>query len=132
MTEQRWRRLLPEGRHLLLVASLAALALAVVGFISLYQIKVEALAERSMAQTQVRQLLDQNQQLRDALARAQRGDNVEPQARRYFKMGRPGDKLILAQSVATPDPQSSRVPFSGSEAGNPPYWRLWLEQLLHP
>ena len=53
-----WRRLLPDQSHLLLLAGLAALVVATMGFIELYNIRSEAQAEHERANTQVEQLRD--------------------------------------------------------------------------
>ncbi|HEX9117281.1 MAG TPA: hypothetical protein VGA61_14530 [Anaerolineae bacterium] len=129
---QQWRRFLPESKHLILAAVVAVLVLIGVGFASLYQLKGEALAERAAAAAQVEQLQAQKGQLVDELDKAQRGENVEPQARDLFKVARPGDKVIIAVPATPVGAQSpSSLPTSaGNDSANPPYWREWLERLL--
>lgn len=123
----QWRRYLPEGRHLLLLGGLAVIVLAAIGFASLYQIKAEALAERTKAAAQVKQLEDQKAQLEDTLARAHNGVNVEPDARQFFNYGRPGDKVIVPQAATSVAPLAPPV---SPAPGRPPYWQQWLDRLL--
>ncbi len=131
MSQPQWRRYLPEGKHLIWAAGLALLVLVGVGFASLYQLKVEALAERQAAAAQVEQLQAQRKQLAQELDKAQREDNVEPEARDLFKVARPGDKVIVAEPPTPFGAQSPATPAPpGTRQVSPPYWQQWLDRLL--
>ncbi len=119
-----WRRLPLTGGRIWVAVGLAFAVIAAVGFINLYQVRAESLAAYRRAQAQVQQLQEQHDLLQAALDQAQRGDNVEPQARQYFKYSRPGEKRLVVESAPPPTP----VPPSNPES-SPPYWRQWLNRL---
>jgi hypothetical protein len=130
MSQHWWRRLLPDRSRLALLAGIAMVIVATLGFIELYNIKVEALADRSAARVQVDQLREQSRLLREALTEGQSEQNVEPQARQYFKMALPGEKKIVFETPTvapetTPEPQSR----SGGSM-QLPSWLGWLDHLL--
>ncbi len=128
MSQPWWRRLLPDRSHLLLLAGLAALVVATMGFIELYNIRSEALADHERAAAQVDQLREQNQMLQEALSEGQRGDNIEPRARQYFKYSRPGEKKVLFQTPAPPTP--TPVPPEDYRPPGRSAWQDWLNRLL--
>ncbi len=124
MLRQWWWRLPLTGGHLWMVAGLTFAVIAAVGFVNLYQVRAESLAAYARAQAQVQQLQEQHDLLQTALDQAQRGDNVDPQARRFFKYSRPGEKRLVVESPPPPAPVSPSNPQS-----SPPYWRQWLDRL---
>jgi hypothetical protein len=132
MSKQGWRRLLPDRAHLVMVAGIAIVIVATLGFIELYNIKTEALADRSANQVQVDWLREQNRLLQEALIEGQNGDNIEPQARQYFKMARPGEKKIVFETPAvapeaTPEPEAQPEASGSTQL---PSWLGWLDRLL--
>jgi cell division protein FtsB len=132
MSQPWWRRLLPGSSKLLLVGGVVLIAVVALGFIELFNIQGEAVADRASARAQVQQLTEQKQQLQQELAAAQHEDNVEPKARQFFKYSRPDEKKVVFQTptlqldtaVPTPVP-----PGSTSPAGQPA-WLEWLNRLL--
>jgi cell division protein FtsB len=127
VSQPQWRRFLPEGKHLILVLVLGFLVLAGVVFASLSQMRLEAEAAQASAAAQVQQLQGQKAQLEDTLDHVERGDNLEADARRYFNVARPGDKVIVGQA---PEQDSSAPEVRGEEPSAPPYWQQWLDRLL--
>ncbi len=132
MSRELWRRLPLERKHLLLIAVVVFIVIVASGFSELYNIQAELEVEHAAAQVQVRQLQEQNQQLKDALAAAQSGQNIEPMAREYFQLGLPGEKRLLAQPVAAPTPLPG-TDTSGSQAVPAgPFWQQWWQTLVQP
>jgi hypothetical protein len=132
MSRQWWRRLLPDRSHLAMLAGIGVVIIATLGFIELYNIKVEALADHAAAQTQVEQLREQNQLLKDALVEGQKGENVEPKARAYFDFAMPGEKKIVFETPAAL-PQPTPVPRAPARLAVPRQvesWLGWLNDLL--
>jgi cell division protein FtsB len=132
MSQPWWRRLLPGGSKLLLIGSLVVIGVAALGFVELFNIEGEAVADRDSARTQVQQLTEQKQQLQQELAAAQHEDNVEPKARQFFKYSRPGEKKVVFQTP-TPQPDAAvltPVPHESTSPAGQPAWLEWLNRLL--
>ena len=130
MSQRGWRRLLPERSHLILLGGLAIAVIAALGFIELYNIRVEALAEHQAAAAQLQQLEEQNQMLQAAQAEGEQGNNIEPKARELFKLARPGEKKLVFQ---TPVPDTAKEEDSAPAPparSDQPDWLDWLSRLL--
>ena len=128
MSQELWRRLPLERKHLLLIVVLVFVVIVASGFIELYNIRAELSVERGAAQVQVQKLEEQNRQLKEALAAAQSGQNIEPLAREYFQLGLPGEKRFLAQPVAAPITATDQSTSSPAQTVGP-FWQQWWEAL---
>jgi cell division protein FtsL len=128
MSQQWWRRFLPERSQFWILAVAVIVVVSVASFANLATARGIALGEKQLVQMQVDQLKEQNRRLKQALEQVKQGENVEPKAREYFGMGYPGETQVVAESVPTPvgPPQAPDGPVG------PPYWLEWWKRLTAP
>ncbi len=127
MSQPRWRRLLPDSSQLWLLAAVLVVVVFGVSFFSLAGEKSQALAKERGVQEQLQTLQEQNRLLRQAQAEAERGDNVDVQARRYFGYSNPGETRVIAPPARSMPKPPPAVP-DGPVAQEPP-WAGWWQQL---
>ncbi len=130
MPQPRWRRLLPDLSQLWILAAVLAVIFFGVSFFNLAGEKTQVLVKQRAAQQQLQILEEQNQRLRQALAEAESGANVETAARLYFGYSYPGESRIVARTPAVAGTEAEPIP-EAPQASEPFWMRLW-KLLPHP
>jgi hypothetical protein len=133
MSQQRWRRLLPDSSQLWILAAVLVVIFGGVSFVNVASAKSEALARKRAVQGQLQQLHEQRQLLE--AARATHSQTVELQARRYFGFSFAGETKIIGKvaqpaGTATPGPVPAPALTPDDEAVSPPIWQGWWDKAV--
>ncbi|PKO22822.1 MAG: hypothetical protein CVU38_07385 [Chloroflexi bacterium HGW-Chloroflexi-1] len=140
MSQQRWRRFLPERSQFLLLGVVLAVIFALVGFINLAIIKSSTLVENQGARVRLERAQDQSQRLQGALGEAQQGQNIPIKGWEYYRLTPPEVTVVMPAPEAAPEAASEAAPLAAGEtaalghrhAAGPPYWADWLKRLVKP
>ena len=124
MSQKRLWQFLPDRSQLMLLAGVLVVLAAAIGFVNLAVARAAVVSELQAARAQTDQMEEQNQRLKDELARAQQGDNVGPRALDDFNMTRPGAVIVEPEPLITPQPTV--------RPAGPPYWAEWWKRLAQP
>ncbi|MEJ5200032.1 MAG: hypothetical protein WHX53_14000 [Anaerolineae bacterium] len=127
MIRPGWRRFLPDRSQLIWLATIMIGLVAGVSFINLSVARNAAVAANRAVHARYAQAQQQHEALVQALAAAQRGEQIVPKAYDYFSLTPAGVTTVLIKPVA---PVSAIE--SEGERGGPPYWATWWQRLAQP
>lgn len=125
MSQEGWRRYLPDRSQLVLLAVVLAALFALVSFINLAVAKSAALAGRQAVLDQISQLEERNQRLRSTLSDDQNGKNIVQKALQYFGLVARGQRVVLPQGSSVDGP-------TRNHPAGPPFWLEWWKLLVMP
>lgn len=127
MIRPGWRRFLPDRSQLIWLATVMIGLVAGVSFINLSVARNAAMAANRAAHMRYAQAQQQHEALVQALAAAQKSEQILPKAYDYFSLTPAGVTTVVIKPVAS-------VSAAGSEGehGGPPYWQTWWQRLTQP
>jgi len=126
--QRGWRRFLPDRSQLMLLVIVVMGLVAGVSFVNLGITRNTVLAENRVAHEQLAEAQQQNRGLTEALASAQRGENIPPKALAYYNEA-PAGVMTFEIKPATPSDASTGA---GARQSGPPFWGDWWKHLVKP